>query len=56
MMKLGIALFILGVFMLMAGINISPHWPEIGVLMSIAGGFVMGSGTPFLTSKKSKKG
>jgi hypothetical protein len=54
-MKRGIVFFVIGLIMLMAGINISAHWPVIGSVMSVAGGVTMGSTAHLLAGKKSKK-
>ncbi|MGV3487990.1 MAG: hypothetical protein ACO1OC_05335 [Tuberibacillus sp.] len=34
--------FIIGLILLMLGINLSVKWPVIGVLMGITGGIIMG--------------
>lgn len=40
--------------MMMSGIYLSTHWIVIGTLLSILGGFIMGSSSYFLTKNQYK--
>lgn len=55
-MKLGMALFIGGLILLMSGIFLSAYWAAAGSFMGIFGGMIMGSSSYFLAETGQKAG
>jgi membrane-bound ClpP family serine protease len=53
-MKVGMALFILGLILLMSGIFLSAYWAIAGSFMGIFGGMMMGSSSYFLAKTGQK--
>ncbi|MCG7344457.1 hypothetical protein MHZ92_09950 [Sporosarcina sp. ACRSL] len=51
-MKKGIALFSIGLVMLMLGIYLSINWIVIGGFLGVGGGLIMGWSTYFLAQKR----
>lgn len=55
-MKLGMALFIGGLILLMSGIFLSAYWAAAGSFMGIFGEMIMGSSSYFLAKTGQKAG
>ena len=55
-MKKGVPLFLIGLFMYMFGIYLSTHWVVLGSLIVVGGGLVMGSSIYFLSIKGDDNG
>ena len=54
-MKVGMALFIGGLILLMSGIFLSAYWTVAGSFMGIFGGMMMGSSSYFLAKQDKRQ-
>ncbi|WP_171050778.1 hypothetical protein [Bacillus sp. BHET2] len=54
-MKTGMLFFIIGLVMIMLGIYLSAYWGSIGTLISIVGGFMLGTSSYFFGKEQVSK-